>query len=194
MVLITWPRLPPCPYMIKTLKNLLLWNQKADDLENWYAASDTRVLPSLFKCMNMWWFMTTQGQDHSSTFVQGHLDSTFSNFFSSKNTRPFEARFHMEPPWDGMKNCANVPGHITKVASRPMVNLLLRNQEADDLEAWYAASGTQVLPNLFKWPWQSLWHGQTFLLLLHGWKLMQQIVKYFQACSNSAYHMRSGER
>ena len=25
-------------------------------------------------------------------------------------------------------------------------NLLLRNQEADDLETWYTASGTQVLP------------------------------------------------
>ena len=25
--------------MVKTLKNLLLWNQKADDLETWYAAS-----------------------------------------------------------------------------------------------------------------------------------------------------------
>ena len=30
-------------------------------------------------------------------------------------------------------------------------NLLLRNQEADDLETWYTASGTQVRPNLFKW-------------------------------------------
>ena len=32
--------------MVKTFKNLLLRNQKADDLETWYAAS---VLPSLFK-------------------------------------------------------------------------------------------------------------------------------------------------
>ena len=32
-VLVTRPRWPPCPYMVKTLKNLLLWNQKADDLE-----------------------------------------------------------------------------------------------------------------------------------------------------------------
>ena len=30
-------------------KNLLLWNQKADDLESLYAAFDTRVLPNLFK-------------------------------------------------------------------------------------------------------------------------------------------------
>ena len=28
---------------------------------------------------------------------------------------------------------------------------LLRNQEADDFETWYTGSGTQVLPNLFKW-------------------------------------------
>ena len=34
--------------MVKSLKNLLLWNQKADDLETWYAASGARVLPNLF--------------------------------------------------------------------------------------------------------------------------------------------------
>ena len=45
------PRWPPCPYMVKTLKNLLFWNQKADDLECWYVAVGARVLPSLFK----WW-------------------------------------------------------------------------------------------------------------------------------------------
>ena len=32
--------------MVKTFTNLLLWNQKADDLETWYAASGARVLPS----------------------------------------------------------------------------------------------------------------------------------------------------
>ena len=32
-------------------KNLLLWNQKADDLETWYATLGAQVLPSLFK----WW-------------------------------------------------------------------------------------------------------------------------------------------
>ena len=31
--------------MVKTLKNHLLWNQKADDLETWYTASGARVLP-----------------------------------------------------------------------------------------------------------------------------------------------------
>ena len=36
-------------YINKTLKNLLLWNRKADDLETWYASSGARVLPSLLK-------------------------------------------------------------------------------------------------------------------------------------------------
>ena len=36
------------PIYGKTLKNLLR-NQKADDLETWYAALGARVLPSLFK-------------------------------------------------------------------------------------------------------------------------------------------------
>ena len=51
MVLVTWPSWPPCSYMVKTLKNLLLRNQKANDLETWYAASSAPVLQSLFN----WW-------------------------------------------------------------------------------------------------------------------------------------------
>ena len=34
--------------MVKTFKDLLLRNQEADDLENWYTASGTQVLPHLF--------------------------------------------------------------------------------------------------------------------------------------------------
>ena len=51
---VAWPRWPPCPYIVKTLKNLL-WSQKADDLETWYATSAARVLPGLFK----WWTWLT---------------------------------------------------------------------------------------------------------------------------------------
>ena len=36
------------PIYVKNL-NLLLLNQKADDLETWYAALGARVLPNLFK-------------------------------------------------------------------------------------------------------------------------------------------------
>ena len=82
-----------CPFMVKNLKNLPR-NRKADDLEIWHAALGTQVLQSLFK----WCILTFM-----STFMnikgQGHSDSTFSNFFSSKNTRPIEAKFHIKPPW-----------------------------------------------------------------------------------------------
>ena len=44
MTIIIWL---PCPYMIKTFKNLLFWNRKADDLETWYAALVTQVLPRI---------------------------------------------------------------------------------------------------------------------------------------------------
>ena len=57
----------------------------------------------------------------------------------------------MEPQWV----YSNGPGHMTNMAAMPMYgknlkNNLLRNQRADDLESWYVASGTQVLPSLFK--------------------------------------------
>ena len=78
-----------------------------------------------------------------------------------------------------MKIRSNVPGHMTKMASRPidgkkiLKNLLLRKQEADDLVTWYTATGTQVLPNLFKRrPYVDLDHFYDsqicFIMLLHG--------------------------
>ena len=46
---VTWPTWPPCPYMVKTLKNLLLQNHQTDDLETSYVALCMGVLPRLFK-------------------------------------------------------------------------------------------------------------------------------------------------
>ena len=42
---------PPCLYMVKTFKNLILQNQLTDFLEPWYVSLNTRVLPRLYK----WW-------------------------------------------------------------------------------------------------------------------------------------------
>ena len=59
--------------------------------------------------------------------------SIFSNTFSSETTGPIEAKFHMEPPWNGRtKVCSNGPGHMTKMAAipymvKPFINLLLCN-------------------------------------------------------------------
>ena len=85
--------------------------------------------------------MNTNSQGHSLTLVQGHSDSTFSNFFSLETSAPIEAKFLVDPPWDGgRKFCLNGPGHMTKMAAISICgknlkkNLLLRNQEAYDLE------------------------------------------------------------
>ena len=84
----------------------------------------------------------------------------FSNFFSWENAGPIEAKYHVEPQWDrGTKICSNGLGPLTKIAAMPiygknMKNSSSWNQNADDLESLYSASGTQVLPCLFKWwPW-----------------------------------------
>ena len=65
--------------------------------------------------------MNIKGQGHSLTLIQGHSDSTFSNFFSLETAGPMEARFHVEPLWNGgMKDCSNGPGHMTNMAVMPI--------------------------------------------------------------------------
>ena len=66
----------------------------------------------------------------------------------------------MELPWDGgTKVCSKGPGHMTKMAAMPIYgqNLknLLWNQNANNLETWYAAMGARVL--------------QVFQMMTLGW-------------------------
>ena len=66
--------------MVKTLKNLLLRNQKADDLETWHAVSGARVLPS---CLN------------------DDPELTLTYFTARSNLVPYafgEAKFYVELP------------------------------------------------------------------------------------------------
>ena len=85
-------------------------------------------------------------------YVCMYVLSTFSNI-SSETTKTIEAKFHVEPPWDGgTKICSNGPGHMTKTAAMSIYgkNLLLLNQKAYDLQTWYVASGARLLQSLFK--------------------------------------------
>ena len=102
---------------------------------------------------------------------------------SSETAWPIKVKFHKEPPWGGgTKVCSNSPGHMTKMAAMPIKtlwNLLLRNQNVNDLESWYAASGAQVLPSLFKWwPWVDLdliWTSQRFFETCNKWPKWQDV-------------------
>ena len=54
----------------------------------------------------------------------------------------------------GNESLITTLGHMTKMAAMPIYGKNLKNhlwnQKVDDLESWYAALGTRVLPNLFK--------------------------------------------
>ena len=82
--------------------------------------------------------------------------STVSNIFSSETTRPIEAKFHVEHPWDGRtKVCSNGSGHMTKLAAMLIYGKNLKKSSSPeskgyDIESWRVASGAQVLSSLFK--------------------------------------------
>ena len=59
--------------------------------------------------------------------------SKFSNIFSSETTEPIEAKFHVEPPWDGgTKVCSNGPGHMTKMAAMPIYGKDLKKSSSPE--------------------------------------------------------------
>ena len=127
-----------------------------------------------------------------------------SNFFSSKTTSPFEAKFHMELQWDvGMKICSNVPGHMTKMASSPIYGKTLQKSLCSKPRDWlpwnlvysiaYTSTTKFVQMMTLGWPWPFLMTWPNLFPNASAWvKLTQHIVMYFQACS--AYPMHSGER
>ena len=85
---------------------------------------------------------------------------TISNVFSYETAWPIKAKFYVDPPWEGgTKVYIDVPGHMTKMAARPIYgknlkNLLLKNQKSYALETWHVALGAQALQSLYKLlPW-----------------------------------------
>ena len=92
--------------------------------------------------------MNIKGQGQSLPLIQGHSDSIFSSFCSLETGRLIEAKFHVETSRE--REYTNGLYQMTKIAARPIYNLLLWNQKADDLECWHIASGARVLTRLFK--------------------------------------------
>ena len=140
--------------------------------------------------------MTTQGQGHSLTVVQGHSDSTFLNFLFSETTRSIEAKFHMgcgewkflqifQVTWP-CQYMVKTSKFFVFGTKRPMT--LKRGIHHRVLD--YPQCFQMITPD---WTWPFLW--QCSLTLLYGWQLIQHwVCMHFQVCSNSAYPQHSGGR
>ena len=94
---------------------------------------------------------------------------------------------------------------MTKIASRPIYGKNLLKSCSLEPRGWwpwnmvysigYSSTTKYVQMMTLGWPWPFLGRGQIcFVMLLHGWKLIQHIVMYFQGCSNSTYPLQSSER
>ena len=112
--------------------------------------------------------------------VQGHLDSTFSNFFSLKTAGPIEAKFHMKPPYDGgMKVSLNSPGYMTNMAAISIYgNNLTKSSSLEPKGRWpwrlvcsigYSSTTKFVQMLTLGWPWPILRSYQIWsIMLLYG--------------------------
>ena len=139
--------------------------------------------------MSTWTYMNIKGQGHSLTLVQGHSDSTFSNFFCWETVMPTEAKFHVEPQWvwdRGTKVCSNGLGHMTKMATMPIYGKTLKNSSSLDSKGWWPwkfvcsikCSNTTMFIQMMtlSWPWSFLRQGQIWSpMLLYANKLKQYI-------------------
>ena len=164
MVQVTWPRWPPCPYMVKTLKNLLLQNQKSCDLETWHVALGTQALQSLYK----WWPWVDLDLFYGKVKL-GHLYV-----------------------WMGKTVIKSFNGW--KLAAKDYIDWIIllmkkiwpQNYKSYDLETWHVALGTQALQSLYKWWPRSdldlfyrkvklgrihVWMGKTFYKVINWEKL-----------------------
>ena len=125
--------------------------------------------------------MNIEGQGHSLTLVQGHLDSTFSNVFSSETGRPIEAKFHMKPPWDGRtKFCSNGLGRMTNMAAMLIYGKNFKKSSSLEPKGrwpWklvcsigYSSTTKFVQMMPLGWPWPILRQGQIWSLYAIVWE------------------------
>ena len=58
---------------------------------------------------------------------------TFSNIFSSETIGSIEAKFYVEPPWDGGTNVySNGTCHMTKLAAKPVYGKNLKKSSSPE--------------------------------------------------------------
>ena len=153
----------------------------------------TRLISELVYTVNKmrtWTYMNIKGQGHSLTMVQGHSDSTFSNFFFLETAWPIKAKFYLEPPWDGgTKVCSTGPSHMTKMGSMFIYGKNLKKSSPEPKGWWpwnlvcsIGCSSTTKFVQMMTlgWPWHILWQGQIWsLMLLDGKKVNNKFFRNY---------------
>ena len=92
------------------------------------------------RCSRLNEYMKLYEYQRSRSFIDvspNLSDLIFLNFFSSITTKPIEARFHVEPPWDGgTKACSNGPDYMTKMATMSTYGKKLSKSSSLEPKGW----------------------------------------------------------
>ena len=140
---LTWPRWPPCPYMVKT-------HQKSFSPEPpgwlpWNLVCSIGELGSIIVCSN-------DDPRMTMTYFIPKINFYYLRFYMKKSKMVIhrvswsQIAYRASMGW-GKKVCLNGPGHMAKMAAMPIYGknpskIFLQNQWADCLETWYVAFET----------------------------------------------------
>ena len=151
-MLVTWPRWPPRPYMVKTLQKSSSPEQRTDFHETWYVASVTPVYHSLFK----WWPWSDLDQFYSNVkfgnigFSIGKSDNCW--FFRTFAACDPETNWKNEHMWVLKVKVISWPW--PKVVYIQNLKLaFLRNHWANQSQILYVSFQVQGNENLLTWCW-----------------------------------------
>ena len=150
MMLVTWPRWQPCPYMVKTLQKSSSPEQMADFHETWYVASGTPAHSSLFK----WWPLSDLDLFYSKVkfgylgFSIGKSENCW--FFQNICSLWPETNWKKEHMWVLKVKVISWP--LSKVIYIQNLTLaFLRNHWANQSQILYVSFQVQGNENLMTW-------------------------------------------
>ena len=164
MVTVHWPKWPPCPYVVKTYKNLLLQNRGCLGADSLYESSGTGGLPKLLKelsYVDVWLFLR-QGQVSFPMHLYEPHTFEWENCWEFQTTSPLKplSQFCSNFIWShlrvGNPKIAKIVAvrwprwPICPYMVKPFKNLLLQNRGCLGAESVHNSSGTGDLPKLLK--------------------------------------------
>ena len=129
IVAVYWPRWSPCPYMVKTFKNLLLQNRECLGAKSLHKSSRTRGLPKLLKRLSYVdiWPFHGMVKFASLCICMSPITFVWENCLEFQTTSPLKplSQICSNFMWSLLmlgeqKNCRNGRGPLTKMAAMPI--------------------------------------------------------------------------